>query len=374
MAVILPSVYKDGTATVAANGVAVTGQGTMWLNTVLPGDFFGTHKGAPNRILAVNSNTSLTLAYPWLGGAQASAAYEIMYQSDNARMQETARQLLEKLSSGNVDALAGLDGAAGRIPYFTGVGAMGWISSGIKGREILFAADTPAALAALGPGAGYPTAPSASGVGMSDGDLNTITYPGDYALSSNYVNGPLLSGAASPYSGALEVRRRSGSLAGIWQTLRLATRTWERYSGTTDGSTWLDWGVIDSATVGTVANNAGQPSGAIIERGSNANGEYVRYADGTQMCWKPSAFVATSFESPTGNVFANAGGNLLWTYPIAFYSSSTTVGTVVSVATVTRWGITISASASSMQGRILSTVSQPAAGSADGFAIGRWAA
>jgi len=35
--------------------------------------------------------------------------------------------------------------------------------------------------------------------------------------------------------------------------------------------------------LGTVSQSAGIPTGAIIERGSNANGEYVRFADGTQI-------------------------------------------------------------------------------------------
>jgi hypothetical protein len=36
--------------------------------------------------------------------------------------------------------------------------------------------------------------------------------------------------------------------------------------------------------VGTVSQSSGVPTGAIIERGSNANGTYVRFADGTQTC------------------------------------------------------------------------------------------
>ncbi|EPG6646466.1 hypothetical protein OPR00_006272 [Pseudomonas aeruginosa] len=36
--------------------------------------------------------------------------------------------------------------------------------------------------------------------------------------------------------------------------------------------------------LGAVSQASGIPSGAIIERGSNANGEYVRFADGTQVC------------------------------------------------------------------------------------------
>jgi hypothetical protein len=124
MAMLLPSVYKDGTATVAANGSIVTGQNTLWLNSLLPGDFFGVHKGFAVRILSVDSNTSLTLANPWPGAAQAAASYEIMLQSDVSRYSEALRQLLEKLNSGNVDALAGLIGAANTLPMFTGAGTM----------------------------------------------------------------------------------------------------------------------------------------------------------------------------------------------------------------------------------------------------------
>ena len=36
--------------------------------------------------------------------------------------------------------------------------------------------------------------------------------------------------------------------------------------------------------VGPVSQSDGVPTGAIIQRGSNANGEFVRYADGTQIC------------------------------------------------------------------------------------------
>lgn len=37
--------------------------------------------------------------------------------------------------------------------------------------------------------------------------------------------------------------------------------------------------------IGTVSQSGGEPTGAVIERGSNANGEYVIFADGTAHCW-----------------------------------------------------------------------------------------
>lgn len=57
-----------------------------------------------------------------------------------------------------------------------------------------------------------------------------------------------------------------------------------------DGSEWTGpaWNSFKSAAradiLGTVSQSNGNPTGAIIEKGSNSNGEYVRFADGTQIC------------------------------------------------------------------------------------------
>lgn len=57
--------------------------------------------------------------------------------------------------------------------------------------------------------------------------------------------------------------------------------------------------------LGTVSQSGGIPTGAIIERGSNANGRFTKYADGT--------------------VFMDNSGNAITTNPVG------TVGTVTSV-------------------------------------------
>jgi len=46
--------------------------------------------------------------------------------------------------------------------------------------------------------------------------------------------------------------------------------------------------------LGTVSESSGTPTGAVIERGSNANGEFVRYADGTQVCWSRATVTQSS--------------------------------------------------------------------------------
>ena len=39
-----------------------------------------------------------------------------------------------------------------------------------------------------------------------------------------------------------------------------------------------------SNIIGTVSESGGVPTGAIVERGSNSNGQFVKYADGTMIC------------------------------------------------------------------------------------------
>ena len=64
--------------------------------------------------------------------------------------------------------------------------------------------------------------------------------------------------------------------------------------------------------VGTVSQTSSVPTGAIIESGSNANGVYVRFADGTQLC-QGTATLTTIL---TSNIL---GGT--WTFPAAFISA-----------------------------------------------------
>jgi hypothetical protein len=51
---------------------------------------------------------------------------------------------------------------------------------------------------------------------------------------------------------------------------------------------------VKTNILGTVSQSGGVPTGAVIERGSNANGSYVRFADGTQICVGVYSAITTS--------------------------------------------------------------------------------
>nr|WP_245217358.1 hypothetical protein [Pseudomonas aeruginosa] len=76
--------------------------------------------------------------------------------------------------------------------------------------------------------------------------------------------------------------------------------------------------------LGTVSQAGGVPTGAIYEGGSNANGSYVRLADGTQIC---SSSLLT-FTAGSTSVGAS------WAFPASFVSPSLMFGTVVASGAV----------------------------------------
>ena len=70
--------------------------------------------------------------------------------------------------------------------------------------------------------------------------------------------------------------------------------------------------------VGSVGQAGGVPTGAIVERGANANGEYVRFADGTQICTKTLTGLGP-VSLAWGNVFWNNTTHVVgaWAAPFA---------------------------------------------------------
>lgn len=76
--------------------------------------------------------------------------------------------------------------------------------------------------------------------------------------------------------------------------------------------------------LGTVSQSAGVPSGAIIEQGSNSNGRYVRFADGTQICWGTIASRSIAMTTAYGAVYRYAS-QIVFNFPAAFVGDNPTI-------------------------------------------------
>jgi hypothetical protein len=107
-----------------------------------------------------------------------------------------------------------------------------------------------------------------------------------------------------------------------------ALRAWFGAQSGENGAIFWTRLLSNELILGAVSQSGGIPTGAIIERGSNANGEYTRFAGGTQICWRSGVNLGSIIAAGAGT-FADpyrtdAVVNLTWP---AVFSAAPTVST-----------------------------------------------
>lgn len=138
------------------------------------------------------------------------------------------------------------------------------------------------------------------------GDTASLLFQSDWnghaemGLAGNNDFSVKVSPDGSAWVTALAIDAASGNFSGAMD----APSDGETY-GRRDGAWQAALGRGD--ILGTVSQSGGLPSGAVIEHGSNASGDYVRFADGTQIC--------TALVSVDLSLF---GQNQQFSYPAAF--------------------------------------------------------
>ncbi|SPF81794.1 DUF2793 domain-containing protein [Pseudoprimorskyibacter insulae] len=118
--------------------------------------------------------------------------------------------------------------------------------------------------------------------------------------------GALTGHGSDRYGMMVQVQRSSGRRHRIFQTLtgQMFHQT-ESAAGLQAPKRVYDTGNL----LGTVSQAGGLPTGAMMEHGSNANGAYVRYADGTQICHKKLTLSGQDLNIAYGALFRS--GSLL---------------------------------------------------------------
>jgi uncharacterized protein DUF2793 len=281
-----------GTTPDAVNRLAVAADASLF-----------SHAGADHRIkvnkAAATDTASLLFQSGWTGHAEmglaGDTAFAVKVSADGASWSEALR----------------LDPATAEISLAPGTTVRARLN------DSRLQLDVPLTGTAVQTGAEDPTAGrlmpvGAFGLGSTDaGPVSKDS--GNTALGSGFYSGNGASADAatfptpnSRYSPFLSLNRRV--TAGTYGIKRIFF----------DGNTPVIWSSADSGAtwgtpnqlygqenmLGTVSQTAGTPTGAAIERGANANGEYVRHADGTQICWH--------------KVTTDASAALAWSYPAAF--------------------------------------------------------
>jgi hypothetical protein len=125
--------------------------------------------------------------------------------------------------------------------------------------------------------------------------------------------------------------------------------------------------------VGTVSQNSGYATGSIIERGTNSNGTYTKFADGTMICAHTIDCTSIAWTSLNDGLRFPTSANI-WTFPMAF-----ALEPVVSASVKINEGIASGVNqraASASSATLLPWVSAPQAVDVpkyiNAMAVGRW--
>ncbi|WP_353474780.1 hypothetical protein PVT71_14520 [Salipiger sp. H15] len=120
--------------------------------------------------------------------------------------------------------------------------------------------------------------------------------------------------------------------------------------------------------VGAVSQSGGQPTGAIIERGSNANGSYTKLADGTMFCWGNISSLAFAATTVLGGIYQDAAQPAI-TFPATF---TTAPSLQVNLRGSNNWATVSAVTSSTFTPVFFAASSTSGTQSFYWLAVGRW--
>lgn len=149
----------------------------------------------------------------------------------------------------------------------------------------------------------------------SGNDLNNATRMGWYDIDGATANSPLggQNGVCMVFArGTTRVHQTAYRIAG-----GSVPEFYSRIAYSSGPVLWSPWTrtVQQQNLLGTVSQSGGVPTGAVLQHGSNANGQFLRLADGTQLCWH--SVVTTPTSTAEGSLYKNPSDNT-WTFPAVF--------------------------------------------------------
>ena len=109
----------------------------------------------------------------------------------------------------------------------------------------------------------------------------------------------------------------------------------------------------------------------VVESGSNENGDWVRYVDGTQICWFRTTATNIAISTTYGSLFS---GSRLWTFPQSFTDNPVVTCSQFRWGTGASWGGVGSVTMANTQLVGLDSISRASGTNVHiaAMAIGRW--
>lgn len=346
--------YKTGTVSVTAESNAVIGAGTSFIANSRVGDAFRGPDGEWYEVTNIASDTALSIAPTYQGPTLSGGIYSVAPMQGYVKasadaLRAAVNQYGEKLAllgtTGNYDILPKEKGGTGSATpdsdfiaegatnkFFTAARVLDTVLSGLSTASAVAVSATDKMLVAIGKLQAQVTARAMKGAN------NDIT-----------------------------------SLAGLTTSLSVSQGGTGRASISTFLSDLLGAGAYAKSNIlGAVSQTSGIPTGAVIERGTNASGEYIKFADGTMICTGVGVLQTTSAAIGSSGMFFSPA-NPYATFPISFVGAlpRVTYSAIEQTAAFSWVANDAGASLSSGTSRLISTAATATA-KVTYIAIGRW--
>lgn len=349
--------YKAGTVSVVQNSNAVTGNGTSFIANARVGDAFRGPDGGWYEVTNIASDTAMSISPNYQGLSSSAGAYALApmqgYVKDSA---DALRALVNQFGG----VLAVLGTTATQAGVRTALNLTD--TSGLQEGTNKYFSDARVRAAVL--------------TGLVNTDASDVAAVDSVlvALGKLQAKAAAAVSAISNTNAAVGNKASKGANNDITSLLGLTTALSVGQGGTGVTTIAALLSALNAAgnysranLLGTVSQSAGVPTGAVIERGSNANGEYVKFADGTMICY---AF-------PSGSPSVAAGVTVLGPYslPASFASTNFIVmANCVPQGTNDIYGVTLAypSSASTVSFVLRNGGSAQSFASIKIVAIGRW--
>ena len=335
--------YRTGTIAVTNGSTTVTGTGTDFIDAVPIGSGLVGPDGRVYDVVSRASASTLTLGSPYLGSTASGQAYMAFPTRDLGTLPDQLQAVISamqatidgagagKFGDGTV-ATPGLRFAADADTglYRPAANQIGLAAGGVQ-RALLSGTALNVSVPITGTAITQSNADATAGRLLKVGDfgLGAITSPvlanlDDFTtLSGVYkVDGTTVTGTKPATTTAADT---------VLILRPVFNQQTQIYSNANNGLTYIrksnaatSWGpwrlIYESGNLlGTVSQTAGVPTGAVFERGSNANGSYTKFADGTMICYH--TFSVGSIVAAGAGTFDNpyrSNPNVTWTFPAAF--------------------------------------------------------
>ncbi|MER5173907.1 hypothetical protein [Thioclava kandeliae] len=279
--------------------------------------------------------------------------------------------MIGDVPSDNIAAFAHLEGAANKLPYFTGAGAMAMADLTADGRSLIGQSGTLKASGGLLTGTGVTQS-------KYDNTVGRLLKAGDNGILGAVVNAATLGISSlddAPVGSLINcypiaTNLPGSSTIGVVDTMAIdngniyqeftpiypTSALKQRYFRHRMFAVWTDWTPM------------------YPEYGSNSNGDYVRLQDGTQICEARISVATDVWGTSVGSLYEPSNGTI-WTYPAVFSSVPRAFSGAVEIGGAVPAGVSFSGlSSTSVNFRPWCTVNSAAGANKYVYltAIGRW--